>query len=94
MLKRGMVGFDVSVLQFLLAKRGFPLRDLNSNFGAATEQRVRQFQRRMRLPADGVVGKRDPRGAGRAARSRRSQRSHAPFGTPPDTGMSFARVRR
>jgi soluble lytic murein transglycosylase-like protein len=58
MLKRGMVGFDVSVLQFLLAKRGFPLRYLNSNFGAATEQRVRQFQRRMRLPADGIVGRR------------------------------------
>jgi Transglycosylase SLT domain/Putative peptidoglycan binding domain/LysM domain len=58
MLKRGMVGFDVSVLQFLLAKRGLPLRYLNSNFGAATEQRVRQLQRRMGLPVDGVVGKR------------------------------------
>jgi peptidoglycan hydrolase-like protein with peptidoglycan-binding domain len=58
MLKRGMVGFDVSVLQFLLAKRGFPPRYLNSNFGAATERLVRKFQRRMRLPADGVVGPR------------------------------------
>jgi hypothetical protein len=58
MLKRGMVGFDVSVLQFLLAKRGFPLRYLNSNFGTATDRRVRSFQRRMGLPVDGVVGKR------------------------------------
>ena len=58
MLKRGMVGFDVSVLQFLLAKRGFALKYLNSNFGTKTEQRVRQFQRRYRLPVDGIVGKR------------------------------------
>lgn len=58
MLKRGMVGFDVSVLQFLLGKRGFPPRYLNSNFGAATERLVRKFQRRMRLPSDGLVGKR------------------------------------
>ena len=57
MLKRGMVGFDVSVLQFLLAKRGFPLAYLNSNFGVATHRRVLQFQRKMGLPADGVVGK-------------------------------------
>jgi peptidoglycan hydrolase-like protein with peptidoglycan-binding domain len=58
MLRRGMVGFDVSVLQFLLAKRGFPPRFLNSNFGLPTERLVRKFQRRMRLPVDGVVGPR------------------------------------
>ena len=58
MLKRGMVGFDVSVLQFLLAERGFALRYLNSNFGDKTEKRVRQFQRHMGLPADGIVGRR------------------------------------
>jgi LysM repeat protein len=58
LLKRGMVGFDVSVLQFLLAKRGYPPRALNSNFGDGTERLVRKFQRRMRLPADGVVGRR------------------------------------
>jgi peptidoglycan hydrolase-like protein with peptidoglycan-binding domain len=58
MLKRGMVGFDVSVLQFLLAKRGFPPRYLNSNFGAGTEGLVRRFQRQVGLPSDGIVGRR------------------------------------
>jgi peptidoglycan hydrolase-like protein with peptidoglycan-binding domain len=58
LLARGMVGFDVSVLQFLLAKRGFPPRYLNSNFGAGTERLVRKFQRRMGLSADGMVGRR------------------------------------
>jgi len=57
-LKRGMVGFDVSVLQFLLAKRGFPPKSMNSNFGDGTHRLVRKFQRRMRLPADGIVGRR------------------------------------
>jgi hypothetical protein len=58
MLKRGMVGFDVSVLQFLLAKRGFPPKSLNSNFGPVTHRLVRRFQRRAGLPPDGIVGKR------------------------------------
>jgi peptidoglycan hydrolase-like protein with peptidoglycan-binding domain len=58
MLRRGMVGFDVSVLQFLLAKRGYPPKTLNSNFGRGTDALVRKFQRRMGLPPDGLVGKR------------------------------------
>jgi hypothetical protein len=56
MLKRGMVGHDVSVLQFLLAKRGLPPKRLNSNFGSATEELVRAFQRKAGLAADGIVG--------------------------------------
>jgi peptidoglycan hydrolase-like protein with peptidoglycan-binding domain len=56
-LRRGKVGFDVSVLQFLLAKRGLPPQRLNSNFGRATEQLVRRFQRKAGLPVDGIVGK-------------------------------------
>ena len=56
-LRRGKVGFDVSVLQFLLAKRGLPPQRLNSNFGPATEALVRKFQRRAGLPVDGIVGK-------------------------------------
>jgi peptidoglycan hydrolase-like protein with peptidoglycan-binding domain len=56
-LRRGKVGFDVSVLQFLLAKNGLPPNRLNSNFGPATEHLVRRFQRKAGLPVDGVVGK-------------------------------------
>ena len=56
-LRRGKVGFDVSVLQFLLAKNGLPPTRLNSNFGPATEELVRTFQRKAGLPVDGIVGK-------------------------------------
>jgi peptidoglycan hydrolase-like protein with peptidoglycan-binding domain len=72
MLNRGMVGFDVSVLQYLLAKRGFAPKSLNSNFGDGTERLVRKFQRRMRLPVDGVVGRRTRAAllTGRAAKPR------------------------
>lgn len=56
-LKRGMVGFDVSVLQYLLAKHGLPPRRLNSNFGSLTEELVRTFQRKAGLVPDGIVGK-------------------------------------
>jgi N-acetylmuramoyl-L-alanine amidase len=58
MLKRGMVGFDVSVLQFRLARRGFAHRFLTSSFDPVTERLVRGFQRRVGLPADGIVGRR------------------------------------
>lgn len=57
-LRLGAVGFDVSVLQFLLAKHGLPPRRLNSNFGPVTEELVRKFQSKVGLPADGVVGRR------------------------------------
>jgi hypothetical protein len=55
-LRRGMVGYDVSVLQFLLAKHGLPPKRLNSNFGPTTETRVREFQKQAGLAVDGVVG--------------------------------------
>jgi LysM repeat protein len=57
-LRRGMTGFDVSVLQFLLARHGFPTKNLNSTFDPLTERQVRKFQRSRRLAADGVVGRR------------------------------------
>ena len=57
-LRRGAIGFDVSVLQFLLAKHGLPPRRLNSNFGAVTERLVRRFQRKAGIEPDGVVGRR------------------------------------
>lgn len=58
MLARGQVGFDVSVLQFLLARHGFATDSLNSNFGKGTEEQVRRFQRSVGLTPDGVVGPR------------------------------------
>jgi peptidoglycan hydrolase-like protein with peptidoglycan-binding domain len=56
-LKPGMFGFDVSVLQFLLSKRGYPPQALNSKFGPVTEQQVRKFQKKAGLTVDGVVGR-------------------------------------
>ncbi|HEX6702259.1 MAG TPA: peptidoglycan-binding protein [Gaiellaceae bacterium] len=55
-LSRGQIGWDVSVLQFLLARHGFPTPRLNGNFGAGTERAVLRFQRRAGLTADGIVG--------------------------------------
>jgi LysM repeat protein len=85
MLRRGMVGFDVSVLQFLLAKRGYPTKSLNSNFGDGTDRLVRRFQRRMRLPADGIVGRRTRAAllTGRVARQRRHSGHHVVKRTGP-----------
>ena len=60
-IRRGKAGYDVGVLQFLLARRGlFPGR-LNARFGARTEHAVRRFQRSMGLLQDGVVGRRTAR---------------------------------
>jgi Transglycosylase SLT domain/Putative peptidoglycan binding domain/LysM domain len=55
-LARGGIGWDVSVLQFLLAKRGSAPPHLNGNFGRGTERALRSFQRRYRLAIDGVAG--------------------------------------
>lgn len=55
-LARGTVGWDVSVLQFLLARRGAAPPRLNGNFGAGTQAAVVRFQRRSGLAQDGVVG--------------------------------------
>jgi Putative peptidoglycan binding domain/Transglycosylase SLT domain len=58
LLRRGTRGFDVAVLQFLLAKRGLPPPFLDGSFGPGTEGLVRRFQRRAGLSPDGIVGKR------------------------------------
>jgi soluble lytic murein transglycosylase-like protein len=55
-LARGRIGWDVSVLQFLLARHGFAPPCLNGNFGKGTERAVLQFQRRAGLAQDGIVG--------------------------------------
>jgi hypothetical protein len=55
-LRRGTVGYDVSVLQFLLRRHGYRTGRLDGRFGARTARAVRRFQRRNRIAADGVVG--------------------------------------
>jgi hypothetical protein len=56
-LERGSVGFDVSVLQFLLARRVLSPGSPDGSFGPVTERLVRRFQRRAGLSADGIVGR-------------------------------------
>jgi soluble lytic murein transglycosylase-like protein len=55
-LAQGAIGWDVSVLQFLLGWHGLAPPHVNGNFGAGTRAAVVRFQRRMRLHADGIVG--------------------------------------
>jgi LysM repeat protein len=56
-LGRGTIGWDVSVLQFLLARRGAAPPRLNGNFGPGTHAAVLRFQRRAGLAQDGIVGR-------------------------------------
>jgi peptidoglycan hydrolase-like protein with peptidoglycan-binding domain len=54
-LRRGRVGWDVSVLQFLLARHGIG-RVIDGYFGGETAAAVRRFQRRSGLAVDGIAG--------------------------------------
>jgi Transglycosylase SLT domain/Putative peptidoglycan binding domain len=55
MLHRGLFGWDVSVLQFMLATRG-QLVPVYGFFDRATERALRRYQRTKRLAADGIAG--------------------------------------
>jgi peptidoglycan hydrolase-like protein with peptidoglycan-binding domain len=57
-LKAGDFGLDVSVLQFLLVKRGLYHGALDGYLGPETAKALMRYQRRMRLLADGVAGPR------------------------------------
>ena len=54
-LHRGSFGWDVSVLQYMLARRG-RLVPVYGFFDAATERALRSYQRAKRLAADGIAG--------------------------------------
>jgi hypothetical protein len=56
-LHRGIFGWDVSVLQFLLARRG-ELVPVSGYFDARTEHALRHFQRARNLAVDGIAGSR------------------------------------
>ena len=51
-LKRGDFGLDVSVLQFLLTRRGVYDGALDGYFGAETAASLKRYQRLMHLSAD------------------------------------------
>ena len=78
-LRRRLVGWDVSVLQFLLMRRGEPVA-VDGHFGRSTETALRRYQNRVRLSIDGVAGPQTMRALanGRAAVSPGPvRRSHA-----------------
>lgn len=75
-MARGRIGWDVSVLQFLLAHRGFAPPHLNGNFGRGTERAVRRFQRAFGLAVDGIAGPATQRAL--LTGHRRHRRAHAP----------------
>jgi transglycosylase-like protein with SLT domain/putative peptidoglycan binding protein len=60
-IRRGMRGYDVGVLQFLLRRHGVETGPLDGSFGMRTLTAVRRFQRRTGLRPDGVVGLRTAR---------------------------------
>jgi peptidoglycan hydrolase-like protein with peptidoglycan-binding domain len=55
-IKHGMVGWDVSVLQFLLATHGFDVGTIDGRFGPRTQAAVLAYQQSKRLVPDGVAG--------------------------------------
>lgn len=57
-LKRGDFGWDVSVLQFLLTRRGVYSGALDGYMGKETAASLKRYQRAMHLRADAVVGPR------------------------------------
>jgi peptidoglycan hydrolase-like protein with peptidoglycan-binding domain len=56
-MRPGLFGWDVAVLQFLLARRG-ELVPVDGYFDARTERALRRFQRARRLATDGIAGSR------------------------------------
>ena len=82
-LRRGHRGWDVSVLQFLLARQGFPSGTLDGGFGSHVDRALRRFQRWRGLGADGVAGP-----ATTAALRRPAPRSPLRFLPPVATGFT------
>ena len=76
-LVEGARGWDVVVLQFKLARRGFPSGRFDGGFGARVGAALRRFQIWAGLPPVGVVGP-----ATRAALRRRAPRSPLRFRRP------------
>jgi Transglycosylase SLT domain/Putative peptidoglycan binding domain/LysM domain len=86
-MARGQIGWDVSVLQFLLARRGFATPHLNGNFGRGTERAVRRFQRAFGLAVDGIAGPATQRALLTGHRRHRRARAAAHTRTPARTHL-------
>ena len=56
LVRRGLKGWDVAALQYLLARRGYPPGAIDGVFGPVTDIAVRNYQRGLGLASDGVVG--------------------------------------
>lgn len=57
-MRVGNFGYDVSVLQFLLTKRGVYNGPLDGYLSSGTDRALRRYQRQVHLATDGVVGPR------------------------------------
>jgi peptidoglycan hydrolase-like protein with peptidoglycan-binding domain len=55
-MRPGLFGYDVSVLQFLLTRHGVYNGPLDGYLSTATDKALRSYQRQVRLVSDGVVG--------------------------------------
>ena len=76
-LHRGSFGWDVSVLQYMLARRG-QLVPVYGFFDAATERALQRYQRAKRLAADGIAGPRTLHALGHATPGVRARPAPAP----------------
>jgi hypothetical protein len=74
-LRRRMVGWDVSVLQFLLTRRGAPTGIVDGYFGRETARALRRFQTRRGIGVDGIAGPVTRRALERAGRGRAVRRT-------------------
>lgn len=76
-MNMGDRGWDVAMLQFKLARRGFPSGTFDGGFGPRVDGALRRFQAWARIAADGIAGP-----ATRAALRRRLPRTPLRFYRP------------
>ena len=57
-MRSGLFGFDVAVLQFLLTRQGVYDGPLDGYLSVGTDRALRRYQRNVHLAPDGVVGSR------------------------------------
>jgi peptidoglycan hydrolase-like protein with peptidoglycan-binding domain len=75
LIARGKVGWDVSVLQFLLDRKGLLECEIDGRFRAETEVALRTFQQKAGLVADGIAGPATMRALGVAGALAHPQRA-------------------